>query len=231
MHKALRITSDLLFGVGLVVAGLFLVGRLTGKMPLNVFIVSSGSMAPAVKTGSVVLVTPQPIYYVGDIITFYTSASKKSTTTHRIVGIGDQTFRVAGDANDQPDPGLVSKDNVVGSVSLVIPYIGYLAAFAKTPRGFILLVIIPATIIVYEELKSLFLEIKKNLKKIIPSPKLGEGQGGVLRPAIILPILIALLIPLTLTISYFIDRETAAGNSFMGTAPVPTATPTPTPTP
>jgi signal peptidase len=237
-----------LFITGLVVAGLFLVGQFTGKRPFSAYIVSSGSMEPAVKTGSVVIVSPKPDYQVGDVVTFYTGPDKKATTTHRIVGMDDQVFKFAGDANNQPDMALIPRSRIIGEVRLSIPYLGYLAAFAKTPHGFILLVIVPATIIVYEELRSLFSEIKTGLKKLskrreqmeasrldarnhahAPSVAREHVEDGMpnprsaflLKPAIILPIFFALLIPLTLSISYFIDRETSSGNSI--------AVPTPTP--
>ncbi|TSC88186.1 MAG: signal peptidase, endoplasmic reticulum-type [Microgenomates group bacterium Gr01-1014_16] len=230
MGKAVKIISDILFTAGLIIAGVFLVSRFAGFKPFNVYIVSSGSMAPAIQTGSVVFVAPKSDYGVGDIVTY--KSGSKTTTTHRIVAQDGDKIKLAGDANNAPDPGIISADKIIGTVSFTIPYIGYIAAFAKTPRGFILLVIVPATIIIYEEIKSLFSEIRKNKFFKFPSPKLGEGQGEVrVRLGIIIPILFALLIPLTLSISYFIDRETSSGNQFVAAVPSPTPTLTPTPTP
>lgn len=212
-------------------------------MPISAYIVSSGSMEPAIRTGSVVVVAPKVDYTVTDIVTYYSGRDKKTTTTHRIVAASEGQFKMMGDANDQPDPTLVPADKVIGSVRFSIPFLGYLAAQAKTPQGFILLVIVPATIIIYEELKSLFLELKKmfgkhkeraGVMRTGAQREAGNDQAGehlqshtpnagswFAKPAIILPIFFALLIPLTLSISYFIDRETSSGNSFTGTTPPP----------
>jgi signal peptidase len=234
MGKAIKIISDALFITGLVIAGIFLAGHFTGKNFFNAYIVSSGSMEPAVRTGSVVIVAPQSAYKVTDIITYYAGQDKKSTTTHRIVAADNGSFRVAGDANEEPDPNLVPKEKIIGTVRFSVPFVGYLAASAKTPKGFILFVIVPATIIIYEELKALFFEFKK-VKGKMDRPQIQ------LKPIIIVPVFFALLIPLTLSISYFIDRETSSGNSFTGTVPPPELllrssnevepTPTPEPTP
>jgi len=155
-------------------------------------------------------VVPKPIYQIGDVVSFQSSPGSKSTTTHRIVASGFDFFKVAGDANDDPDPNSVLVSDVVGSVRLTVPYVGYLSGFAKTPRGFILLIIVPATIIIYEELKSLF----SGLKKFWDKPAL-----------IILPVIFAILISISISISYFIDRETSAGNTFVHSVPTPAPTP------
>jgi len=238
MHKLIKLFSDLLFVAGLLVAGIILVGKFTGFTPFRVFIVSSGSMEPNIKTGSVVITIPQKEYKIADIVTFKSGTDKKATTTHRIVGIGGGVFRSAGDANNQPDPALVDTSKIVGKVILSVPYLGYLGGFAQTPRGFILLVIVPATIIIYEELKSLVLEIKKiKPKKNLPSPESGEGSGVRLnntewlkrvRPAIIIPVFCAaFILSMSFSLAYFSDTETSSSNSF--TAWVPIATPTPIP--
>jgi signal peptidase len=248
MKRILKTISDILFISGLVVAGLFLVSHFTGRKPFQVFIVSSGSMEPAIKTGSAIVVSPKSDYQITDIATYYSGSDKKTTTTHRIVATDGVVYKMAGDANDQPDPVLVPREKIIGSVRLSVPYVGYLAAQAKTPKGFILLVIVPATIIIYEELRSLFLDIKKiistrkaraGVMRTGAQREAGNDQAGehlqsltpnartwIAKPAIVLPIFFALLIPLTLSISYFIDRETSSGNSFTGALPTPTPIPT-----
>jgi len=223
-----------------------LAGKFTGFTPFRVFIVSSGSMEPSLKTGSVVITMPQTEYKIADIVTFTAGPDKKATTTHRIVGIGGGVFRSAGDANNQPDQTLIDTSKIVGRVVFSLPYAGYLGGFAQTPRGFILLVIVPATIIIYEELKSLVLEIKKiKPKKNLPSPESGEGSGVRLnntewlkrvRPAIIIPVFCAaFILSMSFSLAYFSDTETSSSNSFTAwvptSTPIPTSPPTPSPTP
>ena len=247
--KAVKIISDISFVTGLVVAVLFLVAHFTGKSPFQVFIVSSGSMSPAISTGSAVVVAPKPAYELGDIVSF-SGATKKTTTTHRIVGVSEGGFRMAGDANDQPDSGTVPSDKIIGSVRFSVPYVGYLAAAAKTPQGFILLVIVPATIIIYEELKGLLIELKKILKKLKPSSLSLQRRGTegevlattpealhdspsprkfYLKPAVILPAFFATLISFSLSYSYFVDTETSVGNVLARGGLTPTGVPSPTP--
>jgi len=53
----------------------------------------------------------------------------------------------------------------VGKVELSIPFVGYPIAFAKTLPGLIVLIIVPGTIIVYNELLNIKKEIIELLKK------------------------------------------------------------------
>ena len=57
--KLVKLFSDILFIAGLIIAGIFLIAHFTGQKFVNVYIVSSGSMEPAVKTGSGGFVAPQ----------------------------------------------------------------------------------------------------------------------------------------------------------------------------
>ncbi|HBN84434.1 MAG TPA: signal peptidase I [Clostridiales bacterium] len=139
------------------------------------YIVLSGSMNPAFDTGSVVFVKsiqPEDIK-TGDIVTFKTTASSNTTTTHRIVEVHDKqglSFTTKGDANDIADPARLMPEQVIGKVRFTIPYLGYLLHFASTRLGTYLLVILPLTIII-------LLEIIKIIKNI--SKKKNETQGVI----------------------------------------------------
>lgn len=131
----------------------------------RLYVVKSGSMEPAIHTGSIVLNINQTDYQTGDTITFKIKNSK-DTVTHRITEVrtdanGDTFYVVKGDANDAPDSEYVSKDTVVGKVSFSIPLLGYLIAFIKTLPGLLIFIIIPATIIVYDEIKNIHTEFAK----------------------------------------------------------------------
>ncbi|MGI5841644.1 MAG: signal peptidase I [Patescibacteria group bacterium] len=134
----------------------------------KLFTVQSGSMEPAIKVGSLIVSVPESSYQVGDIITYRTDTNNpKATVTHRLVEIKNENnqdlFVTKGDANDAADPNNISPDNVVGRVSFTLPYLGYPVAFAQTQTGLIVMIIIPATIIIYSEL----LVIKEEMVKII----------------------------------------------------------------
>jgi signal peptidase I len=147
---------------------------LEGPFGFRIFVVQSGSMEPAIQTGSVVAILPQKEYQVKDVITFLSAPNAnlkdpKSTVTHRIVKIQknkkDVSFVVKGDANNTEDREIIPLKSVLGKVFVNIPKIGYAIAFSKTQVGFILLIIIPATLIVFSELQN----IKKEVKKILDS--------------------------------------------------------------
>lgn len=145
--------------------GLLLVATLI-PIPGNIAvkIVQSGSMEPAIKTGSIIIIKPQESYSIGDIITFGKESATKIPTTHRIVADiiseGQIRYETKGDANEERDAGSIPKDEVVGKVLFSIPYIGYLLDLAKKPWGFVLLIGIPATIVVIDEVSSIIKETR-----------------------------------------------------------------------
>lgn len=131
----------------------------------KVMVVQSGSMAPAIKMGSVVVVKPVEEYKIGDIITFGPYSKTKAPTTHRIYDIkvvgGNPVYITKGDANNAPDSREITKRDILGKVIFSLPYLGYLVAFTKKPAGFTLIIIVPAVIIIGEEIKKIYEEIKK----------------------------------------------------------------------
>ncbi len=136
------------------------------NMP-RAYVVQSGSMEPVIPTGALIFSLPQKNYRSGDVLTF---KSGNRLITHRAMyqeyTLEDSFFTTKGDANEEVDANRVSKSQVVGKVVFSVPYIGYLADYAKTPKGFILFVIVPATIVIYEELKSLMKELLKFIRRM-----------------------------------------------------------------
>jgi len=132
-------------------------------------IVQSGSMVPAIKMGSVVMVKPVSDYKVGEVITFGPYSTTKAPTTHRIYDIkvegGQPVYITKGDANNAPDSREIRKSDIVGKVLFSVPYFGYAVDFAKKPIGFALIIIVPAAIIVGDEIKKIIYEVKKKKAK------------------------------------------------------------------
>jgi len=171
--KALKIFYYIVIGFIGLIALLLIVSIFPIKDNFQVKIVQSGSMAPAIKTGSIVVVKPEDNYKIGDVITFGKTTKLKEPITHRIYDIkiisGQPIYITKGDANNAPDQKEISKKDIVGKVLFHIPYLGYAVSFAKKPIGFILIIIIPAAAIVYDEVKNIWKEIiriKKEKKKI-----------------------------------------------------------------
>jgi len=123
--------------------------------------VYTGSMEPAIPVGSVVLIKPvdPETLKIGDIICF--TLTEPTSITHRIINITDEGFITKGDANEDPDQWTVRKENVIGKAILTIPFIGYLGYFVRTPIGFILLILLPASVIIIMEIRNIVKELRK----------------------------------------------------------------------
>ena len=160
-----KILSYVLGALVAIVALLLIVSTFPIKGNYQLLIVQSGSMEPAIKTGSIVIVKPALTYQVGDVITFGAVSKTKIPTTHRIIEIrrqgGRPVYVTKGDANEGEDAQEVPARRVIGKVFFDVPFLGYALAAAKRPVGFAVLIIIPALLLLFGEAKNIFLEIKK----------------------------------------------------------------------
>lgn len=178
MKKIFKIVVNtilvIIFSFGLLVIFTFL--PITGNIKL--LTVLSGSMEPRINTGSLIFIKPVGEYNVGDIVT-KTTEEKNVTITHRIIEKetvdGKIFFQTKGDANNVADNEKTPAEMIVGKVFFNIPYLGYVVNFAKTTQGLIFIVIIPAVIIVYEEI----LKIKKEIVRIAREKKNKKSQDGI----------------------------------------------------
>ena len=157
--------------IGLIAAIAVLLIVSTFEIPGNfkVMTVLSGSMEPAIKMGSIVVVKPADDYKIGDIITFGPYSKRKPPTTHRIYDIevveGKPVYITKGDANNAPDNRKIYKRDIVGKVLFDIPYAGFAVETARKPFGFMLLIIVPALLIIYDEARKIWEEVKKESRK------------------------------------------------------------------
>ena len=105
--------------------------------------IRSGSMAPAIGVGSLVVVLPQDpaTLAVGDVVTIKLDAG--TVLTHRIAEVVQQDdrrmFRLRGDANPAPDPVLATQDQLMGRVVVALPVLGFLLALMSMPSGIVAL--------------------------------------------------------------------------------------------
>ncbi len=155
------------------------------KMGWNFFAVTSGSMEPVIPTGSIIRAGHYKLDMLkeGDIITYQIQKDNNDpiVVTHRIHEIKKTEeiekqeeqneeqqekkkvvyeFITKGDANNKSDDYIVRPGNIVGLYKGKIPYLGYIVSFAHTLQGFILLVIVPASILIIWEVVSLILSFK-----------------------------------------------------------------------
>ena len=164
-------------------AAFFLVSFLPIKGNYVILTVLSGSMEPAIKTGSIVAIHPASSYRTGDVITFGAIGKDKIPVTHRIqetkVINGETVYVTKGDANNSADAAEVPEPLVHGKVFLTLPYVGYAVSVLRKPIGFFSMIAIPLVLIIAGEVKSISREIKKkkNQKDRTTEPKGEQSQN------------------------------------------------------
>lgn len=114
--------------------------RLTGRRG---YVVSSGSMQPAINTGSYVLVRlldplARNTVNIGSVVAYRAATDPSLVITHRVVGIettdGQSTYTTKGDANAVADMSKVPSSHLIGVHELDVPYVGYaIESMHRTP--------------------------------------------------------------------------------------------------
>jgi signal peptidase len=116
-------------------------------------VIMSGSMEPAIPTGSVVVVRRIPAagIAVGDVVSFLNPEDPGRTLTHRVQAVAGEGGRIdvvtRGDANTGTESWSIDAAGAVGRVAFHLPLLGYLLAplQGKLPR--LLLVVSPALLL------------------------------------------------------------------------------------
>lgn len=105
----------------------------------HIFTVVSGSMEPAIPTGSLVYIKGIPPEDVAEeeVIAFYGARDGASIITHRVVAnsVNMGQFITKGDANETNDMEPIPYDNYIGKVVLSIPKVGGIAQTVTTGTG------------------------------------------------------------------------------------------------
>ncbi len=169
-------------GILAITAAVTVISALNIPGGIKLYTIQTGSMSPSISTGSVVLIKHSEKYKEGDVITFKSATDRlnntsNKTTTHRIYKVqknetGTQ-YITKGDANPSPDSNPANEKFILGRVAFSVPLLGYPVAFAKTIPGLILLIIIPATTILYGEI----LNIKKEIGLIFERRRKNENKA------------------------------------------------------
>lgn len=152
-HKTIKIISNIGFIIFMLVMCLLIFiaaqSKLTGSEPSilghRLYIVDSGSMEPTLPVNALIVVKERSAneVEVGEILTFY-GISEKTRITHRLVEIGPNRdyFITKGDANNIEDSIPLKKANIIGTVSLSVPYLGYVLKYLSSAPGVVFLVAI-----------------------------------------------------------------------------------------
>jgi signal peptidase len=136
------VDSLLIFLIMVVLLGMIL-GRLVPLTGRTTLIIGGGSMEPTLQVGSAVVVDPvaPTDIHVGDVVSLRSGSTLQAIFTHRVTRIvprdGTVWIETKGDANKDVDPSITSTANVIGRVSMTIPYVGFLLALLSAPSGII----------------------------------------------------------------------------------------------
>ncbi|WP_158601456.1 signal peptidase I [Halosegnis longus] len=147
MRRGIAVAVTLALVVAVVPFVLFAVPGLVGAE--HAFVVLSGSMEPALSPGDIVFVDADAAIATGDVITY---AGGDVPITHRVIDTVDGGYLTQGDANEDPDSGVVAADTVLGEVAFSIPVVGRVVLWANTSLGYLALVVVPLFLLVANEL-------------------------------------------------------------------------------
>ena len=150
------------------------------------YVVSSGSMEPAIGVGDLIYVygTDPAAIGEGDVITYDVDGDGE-VTTHRVVEVleteNGRQFRTKGDANEEPDQYRVPAEAVVGRVTVSLPWVGRAVVFANSRLGVLTLVVLPAALLVLNEVYTLgraYMVTRSEGGETEPDTETGSGSGG-----------------------------------------------------
>lgn len=142
-----RRTLDILLLVliGLVLATLLVARVIPALSGGTTFVVGGGSMVPSIPVGAAIVASPVDAQdlAVGDIVSLQVG-EQRAIFTHRITRIVERPdglwLATKGDANEDPDPSLVPASAVIGRVSVIVPWAGFLVTLMSSMQGVTFLV-------------------------------------------------------------------------------------------
>ena len=126
------------------------------------YVVVSGSMVPELQVYDVLIVQGHASFQdvkIGDIIVFDRPSDHQRVIVHRVVSVIDddpRTLRTKGDANTASIPGTdypITVKEYIGTVTYVVPQVGYITQALKPPVNYIIIVIVVGVMIAKQLLK------------------------------------------------------------------------------
>jgi signal peptidase len=125
-------------------------------------VVVSRSMEPTIHVNDLIVIRGINILdvKVGDIIVFKSPINPNMYIVHRVVDIikknGEIFLKTKGDNNPLPDPWLIGRENLIGKVIFIIPYVGVVArVLIENPTLKIAIISIIIILIIYLEYRDL----------------------------------------------------------------------------
>lgn len=131
-----NVTGGLLLIVVILLCVPLTIPRLFG---CQIYTVVSGSMEPAIPTGSIVYVKSVEASEIDkdEVIAFYSDSDTGAIITHRVVKnqVVSGQFITKGDANEKEDVTPVDYDRLIGKVVFSMPILGSILASIAEPTG------------------------------------------------------------------------------------------------
>lgn len=153
----LKITEWIFFALLLIILFLVASPLLPTKKYISTYVVATGSMEPAIKTGSVVFSTQSNNIQNENVIVFTSPLDANTIIIHRVIDTeeyeGVSLYTTKGDNNDTQDNWKVDDSEIKGKMIMSIPYLGYVINWLKTPAGFVTLLILPAILLILSQIK------------------------------------------------------------------------------
>lgn len=156
---------------------------LTSYFGWDIGSVANDSMEPELSAGDAIAYCPVGIedIKVGDIIAFHSSGD--AVACRRVTDVGfdgtSTVFQTKGDANRDPDQGMVLAEDVEGRVAYCIPHLGGFVEFAGSGGGLVLLIVVPGMLIVVSEIGGISRVLSKRKRLLKGDSWLREaGLGG-----------------------------------------------------
>lgn len=112
----------------------------------SLLVIATPSMSGSIDAGDAVIIKTEDSYAVGDVVTYF-PVGESVSVTHRIVRTEGDRFYTKGDANDSEDPNPVYASQIVGKVATVIPKLGLVIEWLRTPSGITFFIAIIAILI------------------------------------------------------------------------------------
>ena len=130
MKRLIKITENTLFSAAILIMVCSLICQIAGLKPV---VVMSGSMEPAIRTGSLAFIdTSDREVFKGDVISFHAG---NMMVTHRVIEVTENGYRTKGDNNEAADVGTVKDSSIEGKILFSIPGAGYFLKTAALPAG------------------------------------------------------------------------------------------------
>lgn len=123
--------------------------------------VMSGSMEPVISAGDVLIIHDEDEYNAEEIVTFWRD---EVLVTHRLIEEREQGWITKGDYNNAVDSQLVQKDQIIGKVIVIIPYLGLVILYLRTPLGILTVIILLFILLILPEWFSVIRHQIKNKK-------------------------------------------------------------------